>query len=404
MAMPPHQPLLPAVAPLLAAAALALSACGDGDATVPPEARVRNVVQVVPFASPPDGVETQPGNNNLDVALHDGRVFLAFRTAPNHFASDQTMLYVVSSSDQGSWRYEGSFDRDTDLREPRLLSYGGELFLYFAVLGTDSMNFEPQGSMVSAYRGPDDWSEPEWFYLDEFIPWRAKVVDGVPYLIGYVGGGNIYEFSGEPLAVHWLTTDDGKDWTAAVPGQPVVQEGGGSETDFVLLDDGSLIAVMRNEAGDETGWGSKICRAEAGALGDWSCVGDKKKYDSPLLFRDGDAVWLVGRRHLTETGNYDLDRDELSHEEQTLLYEIEYSLERKRCSLWRVDPETLDVAFEFDLPSKGDTCFASMLPGSSPGVVTVYNYSNPLDTEGDPSWLVGQGQPTIIYRADVVLR
>jgi len=171
-----------------------------------------------------------------------------------------------------------------------------------------------------------------------------------------------------------------------------------------LLDDGSLIAVMRNEAGDETGWGSKICRAEAGALGDWSCVGDKKKYDSPLLFRDGDAVWLVGRRHLTETGNYDLDRDELSHEEQTLLYEIEYSLERKRCSLWRVDPETLDVAFEFDLPSKGDTCFASMLPGSSPGVVTVYNYSNPLDTEGDPSWLVGQGQPTIIYRADVVLR
>ena len=34
-----------------------------------------------------------------------------------------------------------------------------------------------------------------------------------------------------------------------VDGQPVVDEGGGSETDFAILDDGGLVAVERDEAG-----------------------------------------------------------------------------------------------------------------------------------------------------------
>ena len=319
---------------------------------------ISEAIQVVPSDTLPARARTQEGNNNLDVVSHKCRVFLAFRTAPNHFASAEAKLYVVSSKDQETWRFEGVFALDTDLREPRFLSYQGKLFLYFGVLGTDPLDFHPQGMMVSQYLGPERWTEPDWFYGDGFMPWRTKVVDGVPYLLAYVGGENIYDVNGDPIRVHWLTTEDGFEWVPVVPDQPVVIEGGASETDFVFLDDGTLIAVSRNEAGDEqTGWGSKICRAEANALGDWHCVGDSKKYDSPLMFKQDNVPYIIGRRNLSETGDYYLGHDEKTPKDQTIAYQLDYWNHPKRTSLWKVDPENLTVEFVLDFPSRGDTCF-----------------------------------------------
>lgn len=376
--------------------ALLLAGCNPEEIVNPAGARIEGYRQVVPFAAPPAGVETQNANNNLDVVRHEGRVYLAFRTAPSHFASAETVLFVVSSEDQETWRYETHVTMGTDLREMRFLSLEGKLVLYFAVLGSNPLDFEPQGMMAMTYEG-GAWSEPAPLYEPGFIPWRAKVIDGSAYLVGYVGGENIYDFDGEPIRIHLLRTEDGLTFEPLVPDRPVVQEGGGSETDFVFLANGDLVAVVRNEAGDALGFGSKICRAKAADLGAWDCKPDKKKYDSPLLFRSGDDVWLIGRRNLTETGNFDLDRDDLSLADQAGVYAVEYSFQPKRCSLWRVDPETLSVTFELDLPSRGDTCFASIVPAGE-GSYDVYNYTSPLDGGDEPRWIEGQGGPTLIYR------
>jgi hypothetical protein len=353
---------------------------------------------VVPGDGLPDDVVVQPSANNLDVVAHDGRVFLAFRTAPSHFASTETVLYVVSGADEQSWDYETAFTMGTDLRECRFLSWDGHLFLYFAVLGTDPEDFEPQGAKVSEYLGPGQWTEPVDVGPPGFIPWRTKVVDGVPYMTGYVGGENIYDADGEPIEISWLTTVDGYTWDAVVPGQRVVETGGGSETDFALLDDGSLVAVTRNEAGDAaSGWGSKICTAPADALGAWDCASDPKKYDSPLVFEYADRVWLLGRRNVTDTGDYDLGRRELDDGEETLYYEAAYWQEPKRCSLWEVHPDSRAVSFVLDLPSKGDTCFAGILDLGG-GSFAVYDYSSPLEGD-DVSWVEGQHGETRIYRS-----
>jgi hypothetical protein len=358
---------------------------------------ITSAVQVVPSGDLPSRARTQEANNNLDVISHKCRVYLAFRTAPDHFASAETKLYVVSSKDQESWRFEGGFSMDTDLREPRFLSYRGELFLYFGVLGTDPLDFQPQGMMVSRYLGPERWTQPEWFYQEGFMPWRTKVTDGVPYLLAYVGGENIYDVDGEPIRVHWLTTDDGFEWAPVIPDQPVVIEGGASETDFVFRDDGTLIAVSRNEAGDQqTGWGSKICRAEAGNLGDWQCVGDYKKYDSPLMFKHGNIPYLIARRNLSETGDYYLGYADQSPKDQTIAYQLDYWNHPKRTSLWRVDPENLTVELVLDFPSHGDTCFPGLLTAAE-GLYEVYNYTSPLEGE-DISWIDGQTGPTRIVR------
>lgn len=347
-------------------------------------------IQVTPGDGMPAEAPSMASNNNLDVVRHDGRVFYAFRTAPDHFASAETWLHVVSSADQVDWDYETSFFMETDLREPRFLSWDGQLFLYFAVLGDDPNAFEPQGTMVSVYDGA--WSQPEWLFQDSLIPWRTRVMEGQPTLIGYTGGDDIYDPDGMPaIEVKWMTSPDGLTWTG-----DTVWTGGGSETDFAFREDGSVVAVVRNEAGDAEGFGSLVCRGEASAPRDWTCAHDPKKYDSPLVFEQGGSVWLIGRRNVTETGDFDLQRDDLDHQAQFLSYSLDYWQNPKRCSLWRVDGDALSVEWVLDLPSRGDTCFASILEVDD-RTVEVYNYSN--DPEGpDLAWLEGQKGETNIYR------
>ncbi|MBZ0272292.1 hypothetical protein K8I61_09650 [bacterium] len=358
-------------------------------------------VQVVPSVDLPKAVQTQNANNNLDVAYHNGRVYLAFRTAPTHFASPLARIYVISSEDQIAWRYEGEFWRGRDLREPRLLSWNGRLFLYFAVLGTNSFDFEPGGMMVTELDEDGSWSEPAWFYGEGFIPWRAKVVNGTPYMLAYIGGESIYDFFGAELFVHFLTTADGRNWVPVVPGSAAVLQGGCSETDFVLLDDGSLVSVCRNEAGDADGFGSKICTAPADDLADWTCAPDPRKFDSPLMFRDGGDVYIIGRRNVTDTGNFDLMRDDLPAFLRGLFYSADYWFRQKRCAVWSVDADAMEAAFAFDLPSRGDTCFPGLLDNGD-GTYEVYNYSSPVDGP-DVFWLAGQLGPTNIYRTTIEL-
>ena len=84
---------------------------------------VQDTRQVVPSDGLPAETVPQHSNNNLDVIRHAGRVFLAWRTAPNHFANPDTILYVVSSEDEVTWRYETEYAIGTDLRHDQ--SAGG---------------------------------------------------------------------------------------------------------------------------------------------------------------------------------------------------------------------------------------------------------------------------------------
>ncbi len=390
--------------PIFLAAAVG-AGCGgdDSNESSPVEVSLGAAVQVVPGAGLPAEVEPQNANNNLDIILHEGRYYLAFRTAPLHFASRQTVMYVVSSDDQLTWTYETENAMQTDLREPRFVSWQGRLWLYFAVLGKQPARFEPAEARVMERTSDGQWTDPEPFYEPGFIPWRIRAHDERLWLIGYTGGENIYEMGSDPVRIHWLTSDDGVTWGPAVGDDPVVVTGGGSETDFAFLDDGAVVAVMRNDDGDADGWGSKVCRAEAGSLGDWRCVPDLRKYDSPLVLNHRGGIWLVGRRHLSDTGHYDLGGDDKTHGQRTFDNQTAYWLLPKRCAIWRVDPEALTVEHHADLPSKGDTCFASALPAADTGdTYDLYNYTSPLDGP-DVTWQEGQNGHTLIYRIPVTL-
>lgn len=369
-------------------------------------------VIVAPSDQMPAEVVSQEAHNNLDVAWHDpdgdgpepGRLFFAFRTAPDHFASSATVMYVVSSPDLGSWRFEGAFSMNTDLREPQLVSIGGKLLFYFVMLGDDPLAFEPQGTRVVEWLGPGRFGEQQDVFTVGFLVWRIKAFNrpgeegGWLHAFGYEGGENIYDLSGQPITVHWLKSRNGLDWEPVIAGQPIMLTGGASETDGDFLEDGTFIAVARNEAGDGDGFGSKICRAEAGSLGTWACRADKRKYDSPLVFEDGGKIWLIGRRNVTDTGHYDLDETELPLDERWISNQLAYWQTPKRCSLWLVDPDALLVSFVLDLPSAGDTCFPETIRLTA-NQHLLFNYSSPFaDREStDPGWLTGQRGQTHIH-------
>ncbi len=351
--------------------------------------------QVVPSDMIPEQVYTQFSNNNLDVIEYNCRLFLSFRTAPSHFASTETEMFVVSTSDFVKFEFEKKISLKRDVREPRFLIVNNELYMYFAVLGTNPVKFEPEGAMVIK-RGEDGkWSRPEWVFKDTFIPWRGKTFDGTPTLIGYTGGENIYSEPTDSIKVFWYRTNDGKNFEPYLKEFPELLKGGVSETDIVKYGENEYIAVTRNELGDEDGWGSKICRINSGDNPKTICKSDPKKYDSPLLFNHKDKIILVGRRNLTESGNYDLGLRELSFVEQRNKYEIEYSFAPKRCSVWEVNPSELTVKFLIDLPSKGDTCFASYVKLSE-NDYWIFNYSSPPDGP-EYKWIEGQANPTNIY-------
>jgi hypothetical protein len=381
---PPDVPFIPPPPPL--------SEPGRHDVTVIDTRRV------VPSSGLPSEVVAQDANNNLDVVRHsDGRVYLAFRTAPHHFASPDVEMFVVSSADEETWTFETRVDLDQDLREPRFLSLGDSLFLYLARLGTNRLAFEPMGVSITERQSDGTWTPPEVLDLGEpdNIIWRTKVERGTPYMVSYFGGEGIYTGK-NPVVVELRTTTDGRSWTPLAGGSLVLDMGGGSETDFALGDDGTLYGIQRNELGDATGWGSKVCSAPASDITDWTCVTDPKKYDSPLMFwHDGEA-YLIARRHLTETGHYDISDsdDPLYH---TVENQLGYVAVPKRCSLWRWVQGEDRIAYVLDLPSRGDTCFPAWRQGATPEEIIVYNYSNDVDGP-DHGWNTGQNEPTYIYR------
>lgn len=414
---------IPSLASTLACGLLTALACGDvpidSSPTLP---RIGETRAIVPGPDLPseytelrDRLAAQ-SNNNLDVVRHGDQVFLATRLSKDHFASSDSYLFVFSSRDERSWRFEARFAVGSDLREPRFLSFRGELFLYFAKLGSSPLSFEPQGMLMSQRLGPGSWTMPQGLYRSDepYIPWRAKERRSSAWLITYRNGERIYDFSGLPLTIELLRSDDGQSFSPLRRDQPAVLRGGGSETDFEFDAQGDLYAVVRNEAGDESGFGSKICTASAGDLSSWRCQPDAKKYDSPLVFRHRDGIYLIARRNVSDTGDFALNPSAPWSAAESALNQLDYSGRPKRCALWQIDRASLRVRHVIDVPGWGDTCFPSILtpageaagePGSGPRTLVLYNYSSPLDDpeNAERAWNEAQKRETRIYRSELLM-
>jgi hypothetical protein len=338
-------------------------------------------------------------NNNLDVARHDGRLWLATRNAPVHFASPEARLLVHVSDDEGAtWDLDRTIAPGRDVREPRLVPWRGRLLMTWFTAGTAGIRFEPDRIWMSE-RTADGWSEPVAVSPPDCVVWRVHPVGDRLLMTLYRGAGALYTAHPVPLSVELWASDDGFAWAPVDPARPVVHHGG-AEADFVPLPDGRLVVVVRKE-GPEGGWGSDIGVAPAGDPTRWTLRPDPRKFDSPLLFLDAGTPYLVARRQVAFGGRYDLGLRFLPPPVRTRVQQLAYSLTPKRTAVYRIDPEELTATWLGDLPSAGDTAFAGEVPhAEDPRRHVVFNYTSPVRHRWWP-WMLGQLRPTQLYSVEL---
>jgi hypothetical protein len=352
------------------------------------------LTQLVPSELLPPGVDTQMANNNVDATYHAGRIYVTFRSASHHHPRGDAEIYVVSSADLQEWRFEARFQNPEDMREPQIVAIGEQLHAYWTLVADKPLSFDVIGVQHSVQLAPGDWTDPEDILEEGLLAWRIVETPAGAETFAYKAGGGA--LSTQPYDLYWLETQDGSAFAPVVDDTPVIMSGGVSETDRATLADGTSIAVVRNETGDETGFGSKICTFGPDAPAEWECKADPRKFDSPLVFNHNETIYLIGRRNVTDSGNFDLGySDLLPLKTRQAAYAADYWGKPKRCSLWTISPETLEVDFVLDLPSRGDTCFAEIVPLDDDQLL-LFNYTSPLDGE-DLSWRDGQNGDTLIY-------
>lgn len=345
------------------------------------------VSSLVPGPGLPEDLEVYASNNVIDLVQFEDRTYLAFRTAPTHYAYEHARLVLLSSPDRRTWTREHEFMLDTDLREPRFLVFQGRLFLYFLKCGRNPLAFEPQGSFVTERQADGSWTPPEPIYKPGYVVWRARTHDGLAYMSVYNGVG-MYSITAPPGEVRLLTSGDGRNWKA-ISDAPQVNASGAEEGDFEFDADGNLVAMVRLEM-----LGSMVCTAPKEDLGCWTCGFTPHKFDGPFLFRRGQDFYVIARRGVD--GAFNRGADFLPATLERLYYLLRYSQTRKRTTLYKLDPGAREMHPLLDFPSCGDTAYAAMIPLDAHSYYTVY-YSTPYDGPDWP-WTLGQVIGCHIYQ------
>lgn len=331
------------------------------------------------------GRPVDAANNNLDLVRFGGRLYLAWRTAPSHFASAAARIEVSSAVDiDGPWRFETTVAVGADLREPRLVAAADAIHLFTMELGGDPKRFQPRRTLHLHSSGDGSWTEPRVAIDQPIVPWRIRRLDDRWALFCYRGAERMYSpRPARPTAeVRW--SDDLEHWS-----DPTDLHEGGTELEMIRLDDGVMVGVTRVEGPGPSGSDVLVGRS----FPTLRLVHDRRKFDSPnLIDWDGEA-WMFARRSVAYGGIYDWAPRWMPPAVGIRLNQARWSVTRKRSAMWRIDVDTGVVRWMGDLPSCGDTSFAAVA-GEADGSLLVADYSSPLG--GDPVWLRGQLRPTVI--------
>jgi hypothetical protein len=357
---------------------------------------VSDPVWEVPSVGLPADLGLLASNNNVALERFDGRLFMAWRNSPNHFASEKTRMIVVSSGDEGrTWEHEAVVKLGTDVREPFLLAFQGRLTFSFFQAGKNPFKFEPKRLLRIVRQSAGKWSSPEEWGEPGEIAWELKVRDGRAWATTYIG--NHYGAGEGKVAVHFKSSTDGIEWNDVDPSGSPVYVGGVSEVGFDFDPAGNLFAVGRNEDGDSSGMGSLVFSAAASRPGKWlaPAVSNPNRYDSPRMFSHEGSLYLVARRDFGKPFG-DLDTW-MPFDLRKWAALAQYSLRPKRTALYRVNTESKVVEWIQDLPSAGDTAFAAIVPLDGHRFL-IGNYTSPVE-HGGWSWITGQtsGEGTQIY-------
>lgn len=333
----------------------------------------------------PKGVSIQQAQNNLDVTFYQGRYYVALRTAPTHFASSKTELYVLSSTDFHSWELETKVHMQADLREPRFTVFHDSLFFYFFKAGSHPLKFEPNSLYVSTKSGYQDFTPPETCALHGFVPWRIRERQDTLYMSAYYGIGLYSNQHRADLRLLWST--NGKNW------QPIsettqVKVDHAEEGEFIFDQQGDLWCTIRLES-----VGGMLAHANAKQLDQWEIKSLPEKYDSALWFEHKGTLYLVARRNMD--GKVDHSPAWFGPKLRRAYNLIRYSFTEKKTALFRLNRTNFNLEHVMDFPSTGDNAFPGIVADGKGGFYLL-NYSSNIHGRSK-NWISGQLGRTYVY-------
>jgi hypothetical protein len=322
-------------------------------------------------------------NSNTDMIQWRGLFYLSYVSSPFHFGSDQSVLHVKYSGDQGlTWGQVDTFNpTGEDIRDPKFAVIGNRLFLY--ALKNTTFVAEPYITVFSYTEDGIVWSPFETVpNLDGWLFWRPKTLDGVTFF----NAAYWYQHGKAVL----LKTTDGINWQIV----STIHEGGhNDETEIIFLPDGRLLATARLEY-DSWGdgmfgqpLGSTLITLSEPPYTTWTEMLESKvtRLDGPYLFKFNNRVYAVGR-YQPDLGSSGLLTDQGS------------ILARKRTSLFEVRLDGL--AYLTDLPSNGDTAYEGLVMAGDTAYISYY--TSPINH--DYSWILGMLSPSQVRMAKVDLK
>ena len=341
--------------------------------------------KVIPSSNLPKEINCKRSNNNLDITFFKSKYYLAFRTAPTHFASKKTIIYIISSPDLKKWSLEKEIKLGTDAREPRFCIYKDTLRFLFFESGSSMFLFQPHNIWNSETVGDGKWSDLIDTNLPGFVPWRMRIHRDTILLSAYYGI-DLYK-SGHQGNLRLFKSTDAKNWTP-ISEHPQIDVSGAEEGEFIFDSIGNLYATVRLESE-----GALICTASNNEINKWDFVKTKYKYDSALLFLHGNDIYLVSRRNLD--GEMDKANPKRKPSFRKKYNLIRYSFTQKKTALFKFNKTEKSIEWIMDFPSTGDNAFPGIVQ-IEPNKYLLFNYTNNPNKK-NKIWISGQLGKTNIY-------
>lgn len=327
-------------------------------------------------------VETWPAvsdkkhNSNTDLVYFNGYFWLIHASAPWHFASEETKLVLLRSTDARTWEEVAEFKNPgQDIRDPKLAVIGERLFLY--ALKNEAFTAEPYATTAATSTDGLTWTPFTDMDPAGWLFWRPETPDGGKtwYVPAY------WHEHGKAIL---LKSADGFQWEVA----SIIYSGDViDETAVIFLPDSRMLAVSREEVsgyyfGDNRG--NTVIATSPPPFMTWSYNHSTvTRLDGPAVFSYNGRVYAVGRY---QPGK------------KPFFFETGSILAKRRTSLFLVEEDRL--VWLSDLPSAGDTSYAGVVVRGDDAYISYYTSS----IKRDYPWVVGMISASDIMMAKVNLK
>ena len=312
---------------------------------------------------------TSDGRHNgfPDLIFWQGYFYLAFRSARSHIAQD-SCIKVLRSSDAENWELLAKLElHEEDIRDPKLASIQGELFLY--ALKNRSLSPLPYTTVFATSKNGQTWTSWQAVSPANWVFWRPKSFDGV---VWYVAADNR---SGKESAL--FSSMDGIAWNKV---STIYAGEFNAEVELAFLASDEILCTVRVEGleGDP-----KTLLGYSNYPYDiWSLTPSHiTRLDGACSFSYHDRIYSVGRFEPHPLSGIRLGN----------------LLNQKRASLFRTKID--EIVWMADFPSAGDTGYASAVVSGDTAFVVYYT----SDPGNDYPWAIGQFGPTQIRLACIDL-